>query len=133
MTSAITAPLPLFADLDGSPLNAGYIYVGTAGANPQTSPITVYWDEALTQPAAQPMRTAGGLIVRGGSPAAVYTSASDYSMLVNDKRGQLVVYQQSAVSSNNGLAAGSLISDLASTSDAAVSYTHLTLPTNREV
>lgn len=115
MTTAITAPLPLFADLDGSPLDSGYVYVGTSGANPETSPITVYWDSALTQPTAQPLRTAGGQIVRNGQPSAVYASVSDYSLTVRDKRRQLIAYQPSAVASNNGLAVVALIATLAST------------------
>jgi len=82
---------PYFADIDGEPLNSGYIYIGTANANPETSPISVYWDEAFTQPAAQPLRTINGFIVRNGTLAKVYTN-SDFSITVRNKNSVLVSY-----------------------------------------
>ena len=92
---AIDAPFPQFYDLDGRPLDGGYIYVGAENQNPQTSPITVYWDEALTQPAAQPLRTKNGIIARNGTPAFVY-AAADHSMLVLNIRHKQVVYARSS-------------------------------------
>lgn len=86
---AIESPQALFIGLDGQPLESGYIYFGTANANPVTSPITVYWDAAGTQPAAQPLRTSRGMIVRNGTPARVY-AGSDFSILINDSSGSLV-------------------------------------------
>ncbi len=114
MPTAINAPFPLFADRLGSPLDSGFIYIGTAGANPEVSPITVYWDQALTQPAAQPLRTAYGQVSRDGRPAPVYTSALDYSITVLDKSRRLVAYQASSVAANNGLSLAALRDDLAS-------------------
>jgi len=73
-----------------SPLNNGYVYIGTANLNPITNPISVYWDDALTQPAAQPLRTLNGFFSRSGTPARVYTSATNFSMVVNDNKGELV-------------------------------------------
>ena len=87
---AIEAPFPQYFDLTGAPLTGGYLYFGAVGANPQTSPITVYWDAAGTQPAAQPIRTVNGYIARAGTPARLYVGAS-YSLTVRDSRGQLVV------------------------------------------
>ena len=60
----INDPFLYFEDLNGVPLNNGYIYFGVAGANPETSPITVYYDEAGTQPAAQP-RISGAQWISG--------------------------------------------------------------------
>jgi hypothetical protein len=81
---------------------------------------------ALTQPVAQPLRTSGGQIVRSGQPAAVYLSASDYSMTVRDRLRQLVTYQPSAVAANNGLSVVALGNSLAtagaSTGAAQVGY-----------
>ncbi|MFA6064029.1 MAG: hypothetical protein WC736_15680 [Gallionella sp.] len=88
--SAIKSPFPQFYDTDGGPLNAGFIYIGTAGQNPETNPITVYWDSALTQPAAQPLRTLNGYISRAGTPALVYASSVDYSITVRNNRSELV-------------------------------------------
>jgi hypothetical protein len=86
----IVSPFTTFADTDGSPLNNGYVYIGTANLNPITNPISVYWDDALTQPAAQPLRTLNGFFSRSGTPARVYTSATNFSMVVNDNKGELV-------------------------------------------
>ena len=94
-TQSIAAPFPIFTDLDGQPLEAGYIWIGVENAAPQTNPVAVYWDSALTQPAAQPIRTSNGLPLNNGSPSRIYT-ASGYSILVQDKRGMLVYSAPSA-------------------------------------
>lgn len=85
------APYSQFADLNGNPLENGYINIGTANLNPIVNPITVYWDSALTQPAAQPLRTINGYVVRNGTIANVYSAAA-YSLTVRDKKGRLVYY-----------------------------------------
>lgn len=87
--SAITPPFPIFTDLDGQPLEAGYIWIGVENLPPQTNSQTVYWDEALTQPAAQPIRTQGGYPVNSGTPARLYIGSA-YSILVQERRGMLV-------------------------------------------
>lgn len=94
----IQSPYVQFTDLDGSPLDDGAVYIGTAGLNPQTNPITVYWDNAGTQPAAQPLTTRSGVIARNGAPARVYVNASAYSIMVRDKRGNLIAYESSVSS-----------------------------------
>lgn len=88
----ILAPFQQFFDTDGGPLNNGYVYLGTTGTNPITSPIVLYWDEVLSLPAAQPLRTVNGYIVRGtaGTPARVYTSADNYSILVRNSKQETV-------------------------------------------
>lgn len=117
---AIDAPLAQFFDLDGSPLDAGYLYFGTVNNNPETSPVAVYWDEAGTQPAAQPVRTSNGYIVRSGSPAVLYVGG-DYSITVRDNKRRLVLYAPSSSAAANDLALqqqiDQLIADLANTSD----------------
>ena len=82
-------PYPSYFDVDGSPLENGYLYFGAANQNPETNPITVYWDSAYLVPAAQPIRTSGGFAVRNGSPANVYVT-TDYSLTVRDKNLRLV-------------------------------------------
>ena len=87
--AAITPPFPIFTDLDGQPLEAGYIWIGVENLPPQTNPQTVYWDEALTQPAAQPVRTQGGYPVNNGTPSRLYADGAR-SLLVQDSRGTLI-------------------------------------------
>ena len=85
---SINPPFPVFPDLDGQPLEDGYIWIGVAGLNPITNPIVVYWDAALTIPAALPVRTIGGFPARAGSPARLYAN-SDYSIQVQNKNGSV--------------------------------------------
>jgi hypothetical protein len=90
MSIVVTQPFLIFYDRSGQPLDAGYIYVGTAGINPEVSPITVYWDSSLTTTAAQPIRTLAGYPSRNGSPSNIIASQSPYSILIRDKTGALV-------------------------------------------
>lgn len=85
---SINPPYPVFPDIDGQPLEDGYIWIGTAGMNPISNPIVVYWDAALTIPAPQPIRTIGGFPARAGSPARLY-AGSDYSIQVQNKNGSV--------------------------------------------
>lgn len=86
---AISPPYPSFLDLDGQPLNNGYIYIGTAGLNPIDNPQAVYWDESLTIPAAQPIRTINGYIDNSGIQGKIYT-ATPYSIIVTDTHGATI-------------------------------------------
>lgn len=85
----IDIPFRQFFDLDGNPLDGGYIYVGQPNLDPETSPITVYWDAAGTQPVAQPIRTLNGYMVRDGAAAVVFTGA-EYSITIKNQYSQLV-------------------------------------------
>jgi hypothetical protein len=87
----LAPPYPIFTDKSGSPLDNGYLYFGTANLNPETNPITVYYDSAFTQPAAQPLRTSNGYVMRNGSPAIIYAN-SQFSVTVRDKKKALVIY-----------------------------------------
>jgi hypothetical protein len=87
----LAPPYPIFTDKSGLPLDNGYLYFGTANLNPETNPITVYYDSALTQPAAQPLRTSNGYVMRNGSPAIIYAN-SQFSVTVRDKKKALVIY-----------------------------------------
>lgn len=86
MPSSIVSPFPVFNDLDGTPLENGYIYIGQSNLNPETAPVNVFWDAARTIPAAQPIRTIGGFPSRNGSPSNVYVEADTYSITVRNSR-----------------------------------------------
>jgi hypothetical protein len=87
---SIQSPLPQFFDLDGSPLDAGFVYIGVAGSNPETTPVDLFWDLDGTQPAAQPLRTVAGYITRTGKAALVFVSTLNYSLTVRDRNGRLI-------------------------------------------
>ena len=94
-TLSIQPPYPIITGADGQPLEDGYVWIGTANLNPQTNPIAVYWDAALSQPAGQPVRTRGGYPVNAGTSARLYVG-SDYSILVQNKNGSTVYSAPSA-------------------------------------
>jgi hypothetical protein len=87
----INPSFPIFTESNGQPLENGYIFVGVANLEPQSNPITIYWDKGLTQPAAQPVRTSGGYPINNGSPARLYAN-SDFSIRVMDRKGTQVYY-----------------------------------------
>jgi hypothetical protein len=94
--TAITAPLPQFFERNGAPLQNGFIYIGSASSNPETAPVSVYWDAGLTQPASQPIRTIGGFPVRGGNPSNLFVNG-DYSLTVRDAARSLVLTRPQSV------------------------------------
>ena len=87
----LAPPYPIFTDKSGSPLDNGYLYFGEVNKNPETNPIQVYYDSAFTQPAAQPLRTSNGYVMRNGSPALIY-AGSQFSVTVRNKQNELVTY-----------------------------------------
>ena len=48
---ATQPPFGQYFDTNGTPLDNGAIYFGTANVNPLASPVAVYWDAAGTMPA----------------------------------------------------------------------------------
>jgi len=81
---------------------AGSFILDPANQSPQSNPISVYWDAALTIPASQPIRTSGGYPVRSGTPARIYVSATDFSILVNNKNGSFVYSSPTSTERING-------------------------------
>lgn len=81
---------PYFTDLQGKHLQGGYIYIGVDGLNPETNPISVFWDSYGTIPAAQPIRTINGHPDRNGAIGNLYTNELNYSITVKDKHKKLV-------------------------------------------
>lgn len=91
----VESPYKTYTGLDGKPLNNGYVSFGLPNQNPITAPVTVYWDAAGTIPAAQPLRTVNGYIMRAGTPANVFVDG-DYSELVKDSKHRQVFYARSS-------------------------------------
>lgn len=87
---SVQVPYPVFYDRDGQPLDNGNIYIGVANLDPVTNPLQVYYDEALTITASQPIKTSNGYIYRNGTPAQIYVNASNFSITVNDRKNLLV-------------------------------------------
>ena len=85
----ITTPFGIFNDTDGTPLENGYIYIGEINKNPETFPVSIFWDDELSIPASQPIRTIAGYPSNNGSPGNIFT-IKNYSITVRDKNGSLV-------------------------------------------
>jgi hypothetical protein len=97
--SAVTIepPFPIFTDADGSPLENGYIFIGVNNLNPVTNPIAVFFDQAFSISAAQPIRTLNGFPVYQGTPAKIYVNNTDYSIQILNKNGSIVFSAGSGV------------------------------------
>lgn len=107
-------PFDYFTDLKGDALDEGYIYIGQPNKNPQSFPVTVYFDAALTIPAAQPLRTNAGYIVRNNAPTFLYINGN-YSVLVLDKKRRQVFYVADVLLT--GASAAVSINDLSNSTD----------------
>ena len=96
---SVSEPFPVFQGSDGSALEDGYIYIGAANLDPQTNPVLLYWDSALSISAVQPLRTINGYISQNGTPSKVYVNADDYSIRVCDKTNSLIYSALTSVGS----------------------------------
>lgn len=97
-SQSINNSFTVFTDIDGNPVENGYIYIGTAGTSPAASPINVYWDAALTVPASQPIRTIGGYPSNSGSVGTLYIDEDDYSLTVANRNNSVVYTAVNATS-----------------------------------
>ncbi len=86
----VLPPYPHFKEVDGTPLNNGYVYIGTAGVDPESNPVTVYWDSALGTTASQPIRTVNGYYSNSGTPSDIFVDSDDFSITVRDSAGTLI-------------------------------------------
>ena len=85
------APYTAIADIDGSPLDAGFLFFGEYGKDPELFPIEVFWDADFTVPAAQPIRTRNGYPVRNGSPTKVYLKTAQHSIVIKNRNSAFIL------------------------------------------
>jgi hypothetical protein len=109
-------PFEFFADTQGDPLDAGYIWIGQPNVDPRQYPVSVFYDADLTIPAAMPLRTRNGYVVRNGSPTFLYVDGN-YSVRVEDSRNRQVFYVPDFLMVGSGSAVSS--GDLANQTDPA--------------
>lgn len=86
MSNKVQFPISIFYDVDGLPLDGGFIYIGVINQNPITNPLTVYWDEAGTQPVTQPISTVAGYPVNAGVRSSFYVTGP-FSILCKNRNG----------------------------------------------
>lgn len=87
----VVSPFEIFTDVDGNPLEDGYIFIGVAGMDPVANPVAAFFDSALTVPATQPIRTKGGYASNAGTPSRLYIAETTYSTLVRNKNSTLIL------------------------------------------
>lgn len=107
-------PFDYFSDQLGDALDEGYIWIGQPNKDPRQYPVSIFYDKALTIPAALPLRTNAGYIVRGNAPTFLYINGN-YSVLVLDKQGRQIYYIADFLLTGNSGAVSS--SDLGNTTD----------------
>ena len=85
------APYTAIADIDGSPLDAGFLFFGEYGKDPELFPVEVFWDADFTVPATQPIRTRNGYPVRNGSPTKVYLKTAQHSIVIKNRNSAFIL------------------------------------------
>lgn len=98
----LSNPLPYFLDSRGALLDAGFVYMGVAGQDPEAVPINVFTDADSDEPITQPLRTIGGLIVSGQNAVPIFFAETDYSIRVRDANGESVYYLPSVLDVGGG-------------------------------
>lgn len=114
-TSLVAQPHLYMGDTQGRPLDAGKVYFGEPNKDPELYPIDVFYDEALTIAAPQPIRTQGGFMNANGQMTEVYAAEIEYSVKVLDGYGRQVFYQESMSSENAQLQAQKLDTGITAT------------------
>lgn len=131
MSNRVSTPFPIFNDTDGSPLDAGSIFIGQAGKNPISSPMAIFYDSTLTTPAEQPVKTRNGYIVRNGAVRELYSKEPIVSILVKNKQG-VDVWSSAKVNLNPGLTTDALFDTESGLSQKTINKTILNKNQNLE-
>lgn len=101
-TSLPVQPHLYIGDVTGIPLDYGMVYFGEPNKDPEFYPIDIYYDEAMTIAAAQPVRTKGGFMNAFGDMVEVYADEQIYSVKVVDAYGYKIFYKPEMSKTNSG-------------------------------
>ncbi|WP_198079302.1 hypothetical protein [Acinetobacter calcoaceticus] len=124
MSNRVSTPFPIYNDTDGTPLDAGFIFIGEKNKDPISSPILVFYDAALTMPAENPLRTRNGYVVRNGAPREVFTADPIVSILVQNKRKE-PVWNSAYINLNPGITPSAVVDPVTGDSQADINATIL--------
>lgn len=131
MSNRVSTPFPIYNDTDGTPLDAGFIFIGQKNKDPISSPIAVFYDAALTMPAENPLRTRNGYVVRNGAPREVFTADPIVSILVQNKRKE-PVWNSAYINLNPGITPEAVVDPVTGDSQADINATILKKGENLE-
>lgn len=90
MAVQVFQPFEFFSDINGHPVDDGFIYIGVANLDPLTNPISVFFDEALTIPATQPIRTRNGYPANAGVQTQIFVAETTFSISIRNKNGTVI-------------------------------------------
>ena len=93
--NTVRPPFTVFQDVDGTPLEGGYIYIGVLNLDAQANPKAAFFDNTLSTSAPQPIRTIGGFPRQAGAASQLFVDG-DYSIKVLDKNQALVYANNNA-------------------------------------
>ncbi|WP_131669258.1 glycosyl hydrolase family 28-related protein [Psychrobacter pygoscelis] len=100
-TSLAVQPHLYIGDAAGRPLDYGRVFFGEPDKDPEFYPINIYYDEALTIPAMQPVRSKGGFLNANGDMIEIYAKELEYSVKVLDQYGVKVFYKSRMSKTNS--------------------------------
>ncbi|HCR9932990.1 hypothetical protein ACF0AV_15365 [Acinetobacter baumannii] len=124
MSNRVSTPFPIYNDTDGTPLDAGFIFIGQKGKNPIASPIAIFYDAALTMPAENPLRTRNGYVVKNGAPREVFTADPIVSILVQNKQ-KIDIWNAAFINLNPGITPDAVVDLVTGDSQADINATIL--------
>ncbi|MEX3725376.1 hypothetical protein AB3504_19540 [Acinetobacter baumannii] len=124
MSNRVSTPFPIYNDTDGTPLDAGFIFIGQKGKNPIASPIAIFYDAALTMPAENPLRTRNGYVVKNGAPREVFTADPIVSILVQNKQ-KIDIWNAAFINLNPGITPDAVVDPVTGDSQADINATIL--------
>lgn len=124
MSNRVSTPFPIYNDTDGTPLDAGFIFVGQKGKDPIASPIAIFYDAALTMPAENPLRTRNGYVVKNGAPREVFTADPIVSILVQNKQ-KIDIWNAAFINLNPGITPEAVVDPVTGDSQADINATIL--------
>lgn len=90
--SLVAQPHLYIGDTTGRPLDGGKIYFGQVNKDPELYPINIFYDEGLSIPALQPVRTKGGFMYANGNMVKIYAAETRYSVKALDSYSRQVFY-----------------------------------------
>lgn len=129
MSNRVSTPFPTYNDTDGTPLDAGFIFIGGVNTNPIVSPIAIFYDADLTMPAENPARTRNGFIVKNGAVRQLFCAEPLISILVQNKRKENV-WNSANVNLNPGVTTDAVIDTESGKSQAEINADTLRISKN---
>lgn len=119
MSNRVSTPFPIFSDKDGSPLDAGFIYVGPKNTNPLAQQIALFYDAELTISAENPARTRNGFVVKNGAQRQLFCAEPVVSIAVLNKRKE-DVWNSANINLNPGVTTSAVIDTASGKSQAEI-------------